>query len=215
MKTPKIGFAVSPSKEPRINADPANYKNQKVSWQLHTIDPGAPWGIDYIKNHQYIKLGERTLNELPAGIHNDLYDAIGRLDKEKFDSIDSFLKRLYIECNGNISAEEQRIILNTLSENIFWAEVFPKLSHFEMSDWNTIEREGYGSHGKTKHHSISVSDIVPKAQKRLAELKLDDIDSLFSIRLSGKFRIWGIRKFGYLQVLWFDPNHEVCPSSHN
>ena len=46
----------------------------------------------------------------------------------------------------------------------------------------------------------------------LKRLKIDDIDSLFSLRLDGTLRIFGIRKQNYLQILWVDQNHEVCPS---
>lgn len=93
--------------------------------------------------------------------------------------------------------------------NFFEYELLPKLKSFESMSWNDLEKQTHGKNGKSKHHSIEVSKIIKDAQKRLQELKFDDIDELFSLRLDGKFRIWGIRKFGFLQILWIDKNHEI------
>jgi hypothetical protein len=49
------------------------------------------------------------------------------------------------------------------------------------------------------------------AQKRAKELEWDDSE-LFSLRLEGKLRLWGRRGGAILYLLWFDPEHLVCPS---
>lgn len=80
-----------------------------------------------------------------------------------------------------------------------------RLSSFELMTWQQIE-EGTGS------HPIEMEDLCSDARKRLADLKQDDLDELFSLRISGKERVWGIREEHVLRILWWDPEHSVCPS---
>ena len=82
-----------------------------------------------------------------------------------------------------------------------------KISDFESMTWNQISIVG-----KKQNHSVAIDQLSKKAQKRLIEINIVDIDELFSLRLSGKERIWGILEKGVLNLLWWDPNHEVCPS---
>jgi hypothetical protein len=63
-----------------------------------------------------------------------------------------------------------------------------------------------------KSHLVKVEDLTPTAQKRLIAIKQDDLDELFSLRLTGKKRIWGIKDGNILWLLWWDPEHEICPS---
>jgi hypothetical protein len=60
---------------------------------------------------------------------------------------------------------------------------------------------------------IPVANICHEAQQRLAERGLDDVDDLVEFRVTGAARIWGIRHGSVLAFLWWDPRHEVCPSS--
>lgn len=82
--------------------------------------------------------------------------------------------------------------------------IHSKLSQFEGMNWNEIERSG--------SHNVSRDKLTKEAQERLKVLKQDDIDELFSLRLAGKERIWGIRERSVLRLLWWDPEHRVCPS---
>jgi len=68
------------------------------------------------------------------------------------------------------------------------------------------------SKDKKKYHPIRVDKLATEARKRLEELRQDDVDVLWSLRVQGKPRIWGIREGRVLKLLWWDPNHEVCPS---
>ena len=79
-----------------------------------------------------------------------------------------------------------------------------KLKHFESMRWSDIERSG--------SHNIEVEDIHTDAFDQLVEFKLDDTEEVFSLRLSGKQRVWGIRDRNLLRLLWWDPLHEICPS---
>jgi hypothetical protein len=79
-----------------------------------------------------------------------------------------------------------------------------KLAQFETMTWAEINKPNTGC------HSIKVKDICVEAQKRLAEIKIID-EELFSLRLSGKERLWGIRENHIFKILWWDPKHEVYP----
>ena len=66
--------------------------------------------------------------------------------------------------------------------------------------------------GKRSNHSVPVEQLCSQAKKRLEELRLLDLEELHSLRLSGEERIWGILTQNVITLLWWDPNHEVCPS---
>ena len=82
-----------------------------------------------------------------------------------------------------------------------------RLSSFESMTWNQILVEG-----KTRHHSIEVWKLCKEAQERLRIIGLGDAEEVVSLGLSGRERIWGIRQGVALLVLWWDPEHQICPS---
>jgi len=92
----------------------------------------------------------------------------------------------------------------TIASQTLVLDIRDKLSSFEGMTWTAIESAG--------SHFISKSDICPDANRRLSHLRLDDVDELFSLRLTGKKRIWGIRDNEVLKILWWDPDHTICPS---
>lgn len=59
------------------------------------------------------------------------------------------------------------------------------------------------------HHSVEVGKLSKKARDRLIEIRKDDLDELYSLRLGGTERIWGILDRGVFILLWWDPNHQV------
>lgn len=82
-----------------------------------------------------------------------------------------------------------------------------KLSQFESMTWSEILIDA-----KKQNHSISVSDLCKAARDRLEAIQQEDVDELVSLRLSGRERVWGILEGGVLRLLWWDPEHQVCPS---
>ena len=62
-----------------------------------------------------------------------------------------------------------------------------------------------------KSHYIDFDKLCPEARRRLSELKLDDIDELFSLRVFSEKRVWGILDGHVLKILWWDPKHKVYP----
>ncbi|HEX2202016.1 MAG TPA: hypothetical protein VHG91_01905 [Longimicrobium sp.] len=84
-------------------------------------------------------------------------------------------------------------------------DVLTRLGHFESMTWREIDGPG-GSHG------VPFGNLVKKARDRLVEIHQDDVDEYFSLRITARGRVWGIREEHVLRVLWWDPRHEVCPS---
>ncbi len=85
-------------------------------------------------------------------------------------------------------------------------EVKSKLAGFETMTWGQI-LQGTGS------HAVSAEGICKEARDRLTKLRLDGVDTLVSLRLAGKQRVWGIRLEHRFQVMWWDPNHTVWPTT--
>lgn len=82
--------------------------------------------------------------------------------------------------------------------------ILPQLKNFESMKWGEILNRN--------NHEINTSSIIKDAQKRLVELNLDDYENLISLRLRSRNRVWGIRHNNILRILWWDPDHEICPS---
>lgn len=84
-------------------------------------------------------------------------------------------------------------------------EVLAKLRDFESMTWLEID-------GPTGSHGVPLHRLSKPAQQRLTELRQDDAAELFSLRITGKRRVWGILDEHVLRILWWDPEHQVCPS---
>jgi hypothetical protein len=93
---------------------------------------------------------------------------------------------------------------DSIDTGVLWEIIHSKLSNYEKMKWSEIEGP--------RNHFIQVPQLIPEARARLAEIDQDDTDSLFSLHLDGKKRILGIRDGHVLKILWWDPDHQVCPS---
>lgn len=91
------------------------------------------------------------------------------------------------------------------------------LAAAEKRTWKEIRRDMAGGNRRRgeKHKFIPLSSVCKEAQDRLAELELDDQDNLFRFRLSGTERLWGVLlpDDHMFYILWWDPDHQVCPSA--
>lgn len=86
----------------------------------------------------------------------------------------------------------------------FLRNIWDKMRNFETMTWDEILGRD--------HHMIPVSNIIKEAQQRLQELRHDDVEELVSFHITGRKRIWAIRLGNLSYLLWWDPNHEICPS---
>lgn len=83
-------------------------------------------------------------------------------------------------------------------------EVMNRLREFEIKSWEELMRTG--------SHPVEVWKCERSAQDRLAEIKQDDLDELMSFRIAGKKRVWCIKDRNIMRILWWDPEHEICPA---
>jgi len=92
------------------------------------------------------------------------------------------------------------------SHETLLTEVIPKLQACQSISWESLGQNG--------SHQVSTNQLCKEAFARLKEHIDPDgnIDRLYSLRLSGKQRIWGFRDRHMLCILWWDPEHRVCPS---
>jgi hypothetical protein len=84
--------------------------------------------------------------------------------------------------------------------------VLRRLGSYESMTWREIDGPT-GSHGVEFHH------LSKRARDRLIAIEQDDAAEYFSLRVDGPGRVWGIRDAHVLRILWWDPRHEVCPST--
>lgn len=92
---------------------------------------------------------------------------------------------------------------SNLSDEIY-REVLEKLHSYEGMSHNEIDNSG--------SHTISISKLSKEAQDRLTEIKLDDLDEIMSFRMNGKARVICRPSGSLMRVLWWDPEHQVCPA---
>ena len=60
---------------------------------------------------------------------------------------------------------------------------------------------------------IRVKDMPAEAQRYLRATRRDDTAELVELILGNKPRIWGIQIGPVCYILWWDPDHEVWPST--
>ena len=190
----------------------SNYQNEKPVWQIGAFDDDGKWGYHGLIQEGKFQISENLLEYLVENDLNDDYAELSKIDKEQC-NVHKLLRTL-TSLKGN-KEEYLGLIPNCfISEDVFYTKILPKLKEFEKLTWREIEEQLYPSYGKykTKNHSISIDRLCPEAQRRLKELKQDDIEEVFSLRLAGKLRLFGIRHNNCFRLLWIDFNHEICPS---
>jgi len=89
----------------------------------------------------------------------------------------------------------------------WWRAILPKLQRFESMTWAEIMQATGGRARGNNSHFVQVQNLTRQAKSRLAEIKCDDVDALFSLRLDGTTRVYGIRDGRALKLLWYDPYH--------
>jgi hypothetical protein len=84
--------------------------------------------------------------------------------------------------------------------------IVEKLHDFDSMNWADIQ-------GRS-HHILCPTSLSREALKRLKEIELDDIvENLFSFRLAGVPRFIAFKIGDTANLLWYDPNHKVAPST--
>lgn len=93
-----------------------------------------------------------------------------------------------------------------------FGKVISKLKDYEGMTWSQIlSASGGRSHG-TNNHYEDVSELIPEAQRRWKAIHLEEYDRVFSLRLAGVERLYGILEDGIFRIVWFDQTHEIYPT---
>lgn len=93
------------------------------------------------------------------------------------------------------------------------ADILKKLVDFERMTWAEIQRQTHNDN-RSSNHYISFEKMSQNAKDRFSELRLNEFsDNIFSLRLKSKERMFGILTDGIFYILWYDKNHEICPST--
>jgi hypothetical protein len=81
------------------------------------------------------------------------------------------------------------------------------LASIETQTWAELRQSAVAK-------GIPIENLEPEAQKRLRlHLRPGAIpDELWELHMGGKPRIWGRLQQALFEVLFWDPDHEVCPS---
>jgi len=93
--------------------------------------------------------------------------------------------------------------------------VFGQLCDLAKLTWRDIERQRTGGRKRhRKHHDMPVDKICTEAQEDITKRKLDLVfdSDIFRFRFAGEQRLWGFRRGRVFHVVWWDPDHKVCPS---
>ena len=85
-----------------------------------------------------------------------------------------------------------------------WRRILEKMRQWDSMTWAELTGDD--------NHAIPIDRLSPEAQNRLIEIGQDDIDEIFSLRMTGRERLIGIRDRHVFRLLWWDPEHRVCPS---
>ena len=61
-------------------------------------------------------------------------------------------------------------------------------------------------------HSPRTVELAKAAKRRLQQIKLDDVDVLYSFHITGACRLWCMKHENLMSILWWDEHHEVYPT---
>lgn len=95
--------------------------------------------------------------------------------------------------------------------DLFWKEILPFLKGIETQKWQNILTKERGN------HFIEVRNLTKCARDRLVDLHIE-WESIISLRVTGKHRLYGYIANQSFRILWFDTNHgdnETCVCRSN
>jgi hypothetical protein len=85
--------------------------------------------------------------------------------------------------------------------DLIWSEILPRLKALETQTWGDILVRD-----KKLNHSLNLNDLNKVAQDRLAERYIE-AESLISLRVTGKHRLYGYMSGRVFNILWYDDDH--------
>jgi len=121
---------------------------------------------------------------------------LGKIPREDGSIIFSFLK---------FDGQSKWCLAEKAHTHDFW-EIGEKLKSFEQMQWKHLAAD------QENHHSVPFYKISNDAQKVAGDLKIDDYEEIWSLRLTGTQRLWGVRDEQYFIAIWWDPDHQIYPT---
>ena len=208
---PQSAVTITSKDKVPISAD-IDYAGSHPCWRISNFDKDGPWGINSLMQFTF-KYTEEILQIVAESNLDELSDAFDDLKEKEFFGRTDFWEKLQNRCPKEIPVALISKIEDVIMRNVFFEKIYPKLKDFELNTWDEIRQQTHKSKGKMKsnNHLVQVGSLCEKARRRLVDLRLDDNDELYSLRLEGTVRIYGIRKENYLDIIWVDLNHEVYP----
>ena len=93
-------------------------------------------------------------------------------------------------------------------------EVLEKIIAYSNMTWSDVKKQTHDRKGKSKHHFLDMSSISADGRDSFKSRGFEGVydDSIFSFSFQNKLRIIGIRENEKFYAVWFDPQHEFCPS---
>jgi len=212
VRIPRIQNEPNTQKKSKVSTDPVNFNKLNPCWQIGNIDYEGFWGYSNKSEKIYFEINQDLTDLINDDANCDIAigNALLELDHKEYNNIEDFFGKLHSNSSIEIPNIVVKAVTKCIQRHFFIKRILPKLKEFERLTWYEIETL-LSKNEKTRHHSISVLDCSPRAQKRLRELKLNDVEEIFSFRLEWDLRVIGLKKLNYLQILWIDENHEVCP----
>ena len=82
-----------------------------------------------------------------------------------------------------------------------WSEILPTLQSFETQTWSEILVKN-----KKNNHTLNMENLNKVAQDRLISMYVE-AESIISLRLTARHRLYGYMIGNVFNVLWYDDNH--------
>jgi len=87
--------------------------------------------------------------------------------------------------------------------------IIEKLISYEGMTWAEIDKASGGRKAGNNSHFENVSKLAKEAQRRWRELNLEEYSEVYSLRLQGTHRLFGILHGNVFNVIWYDNNHRI------
>lgn len=186
-----------------------DYDRMHPSWRIGSFDVESEWGLKSLGSFVF-RFEDELLDYVFRSNNNDLYNYLNSLNNKEFESSTAFFNKLNSEYKELISPELVSLIMNSVSNTALYKKIYPHLKNYESNTWEEVKRYTHGKNERhTNSHNIPVQKLKKGAQERLYAIRKDDVDEIFSLRLEGEDRIYGFLKEGVLDIIWYDPKHEI------
>ena len=107
-----------------------------------------------------------------------------------------------------------RLDYDWLPADVDWQnDIVRKLGNYETQTWGEIMIANGGRKHGTNSHFDNISELTAEFKERWKQLHLEEYDQVFSLRLTGERRIFGILEGAVLSIVWYDAEHKAYPTS--